>query len=214
MFIAIEGVDGVGKTTQALLTTKILNEKGINTKYVREPGGLEVGENIRNIILNNNFKISNRCEALLYAAARCQIIEDIIKPYLDDGFTVISDRFVLSSLVYQGIGRGIGVKEVRKLNEFACSECENFFSPDLTIILTTSEKTYDKMINRKLSQNNKLDRLENSGEEFFKTIYKSFNDKDFIRKCSDKAVEFIDTTDKSIEDINDEIIDIIMKYLK
>ena len=119
IFITLEGPDGCGKTTiaQMLYDRLISNYEVVRT---REPGGTKISEKIRELILSNdNIEMTSRTEALLYAAARAQHVEEKIIPSIEKGNIVLCERFVISSLVYQGIGRSLGVEEVRKINEFA-----------------------------------------------------------------------------------------------
>ena len=120
LFITIEGNDGSGKTTIINGIKKMLNEKGIDYIQTREPGGSEIAEKIRQVILDkNNDKMDARTEALLYAASRRQHIVEVVLPALKAGKLVLCDRFVDSSLAYQGYARGIGIDEVYKMNQFA-----------------------------------------------------------------------------------------------
>ena len=132
LFISIEGPDGSGKTTIAKMVVDKLNNEGYKTLYTREPGGVKMAENIRDIILDvKNTNSDARCEALLYAASRRQHLVEKVIPALNDGYIVISDRFVDSSLAYQGYARGIGIDEVYSINMFAIDKAW----PDLTILL-------------------------------------------------------------------------------
>ena len=120
LFISMEGPDGSGKTTQIDLLKKYLESIGYEIIVTREPGGTAISEAVRNIILNKDYtEMSYMTEALLYASARAQLVSEVIKPAIDAGKAVISDRFVDSSAVYQGMARGLGVDNVYKINEFA-----------------------------------------------------------------------------------------------
>ena len=120
IFITIEGPDGAGKTTQRELLKEYLEKKGYDVLITRDPGGNPISEAIREVILNKDFtEMGYMTELLLYASARAQLVKENIKPALDAGQAVIADRFVDSSAVYQGIGRGLGVDTVYKVNEFA-----------------------------------------------------------------------------------------------
>lgn len=130
--ISIEGGEGSGKTTAMARLTQWLNEKGIDHMTTREPGGVRIAEAIREIILHvDHTEMDSRTEALLYAAARRQHLTQKVLPALDKGQWVIFDRYVDSSVVYQGYVRGIGMKEVYEMNRFATED----FLPDLTIYL-------------------------------------------------------------------------------
>src|SRR4051812_25634587 len=114
MLITVEGLDGAGKTT---LIAGLSRELGATA--LREPGGVELSERIRRLVADPALEVDPRAEALLYAAARAQLVAERLRPLLDGGETVVLDRFVDSSLAYQGGGRGLGVREVRDLNRFA-----------------------------------------------------------------------------------------------
>ena len=127
LFVTFEGVDRSGKTTQARMLVEALGERAL---AVREPGGTELGERIREI-LKGALPLDPRTEALLFAAARAQLVSEVIRPALDADRIVVCDRFLDSSLAYQGDARGLGVEEVRRVNQFAVQDVE----PDLTIYL-------------------------------------------------------------------------------
>jgi len=128
LFVTLEGIDRSGKTTQARLLCEALGERAF---AVREPGGTAVGERVRELLKDKGVTIGGRAEALLFAAARAELVSEVIKPALADGKVVVSDRFLDSSLAYQGAARGLGVEEVARVNEFATGGVR----PDLTILL-------------------------------------------------------------------------------
>ncbi|MBW9152372.1 dTMP kinase [Clostridium estertheticum] len=195
--IVLEGPDGSGKTTQIELLEKHLQDSGYEVVRVREPGGTEISEKIREIILDNdNCKMSYMCEALLYAASRAQLVSEVIKPALEKGKIVICDRFVYSSMVYQGIGRGLGMERIKSINEVAIDGLK----PDLTFMITIP---YEEGLNRKKKQGN-LDRLENSGNEFHKKVFEGYMD---ICIKYDK-IEVLDGN-RSVEEIQKDIINTI-----
>lgn len=131
-FITIEGPDGAGKTTQALNIFQHLGKLGYDVLLIREPGGTEIGEEIRSILLDpKNSKMSFKAEVLLYAAARAQIIAEKIIPAVERGCVVICDRFVDSSIAYQGWGRNEDMNFVKEINKLTVGSC----IPDLTILL-------------------------------------------------------------------------------
>lgn len=195
--IVLEGPDGSGKTTQIELLEKYLHKSGYEVVRVREPGGTIISEKIREIILDNdNCNMSFMCEALLYASSRAQLVSEVIKPALSNGKIVICDRFVYSSMVYQGIGRGLGMERIKSINEVALDGLK----PDLTIMILIP---YIEGLNRKKNQGN-LDRLENSGNEFHKKVFEGYMD---ISKKYDK-IEVLDGN-RSINEIHKDIINII-----
>jgi dTMP kinase len=128
LFVSFEGIDRSGKTTQARLLVDALGDDAL---AVREPGGTAVGERLRELIKDPELTIGPHAEALLFAAARAELVADVVRPALDHGRVVVSDRYVDSSLAYQGAARGLGVEEVARVNEWATSG----LAPDLTILL-------------------------------------------------------------------------------
>jgi dTMP kinase len=128
LFVSFEGIDRSGKTTQARLLVDALGDDAV---AVREPGGTPVGERIRDVLKDQDLTIGAHAEALLFAAARAELVAQVVRPALHDGRVVVSDRFVDSSLAYQGVARGLGVEEVARVNEWACGG----LAPDLTILL-------------------------------------------------------------------------------
>lgn len=163
IFITMEGPDGSGKTTQIDLLKKYLESKGYNIVIAREPGGTEISEAIRRIILNPEYKeMGHMTELLLYAAARAQLVNQVIKPALTEGKAVICDRFVESSAVYQGIGRGLGVDTVYEVNNYALGDVK----PRLTIFMDLDA---EDGIRRKKKQA-ELDRMEQEDMSFHKRV--------------------------------------------
>lgn len=167
IFITLEGPDGSGKSTIVKLLSKYLKEKKIDFIFTREPGGTPIGEDIRDIILSNkNIHMSPRTEALLYAASRSQHIFEKIKPALEEGKVVICERFVLSSLAYQGMARGLGIEDVKSINDFAIAGV----NPDLTLFFDV-DPIY--VLNRKTNKKGG-DRLEKEGLNFHKEVYDGY----------------------------------------
>lgn len=128
LFVTLEGIDRSGKTTQAALLLEALGEDGI---AVREPGGTVVGERVRELLKDPEVELSPQTEALLFAAARAELVGRVIAPALSAGRVVVSDRFLDSSLAYQGAARGLGIDEVERVNRFATGGLR----PDLTLLL-------------------------------------------------------------------------------
>jgi dTMP kinase len=138
VFITFEGLDGTGKSTQMELLAQGLREEGYVVTVTREPGGTHAGESIRDVLLDTAHEgMSARAEALLYAAARAQLVETVIRPALEDGQVVLCDRYIDSSLAYQGYGRGLGSDDIVTLNVWA-TEC---LFPDLTLLLDLDDLT-------------------------------------------------------------------------
>lgn len=197
--IALEGPDGSGKTTQIKLLEKYLKESGYEVVRTREPGGTKISEKIREIILDNdNCNMSYMCEALLYAASRAQLVNEVIKPALSLGKIVICDRFVYSSMVYQGIGRGLGMERIKSINEVTLDGLE----ADLILMITIP---YEEGLKRKKMQRS-LDRLENGGNEFHKKVFEGYMD---ICRKYDK-IEVVDGN-RNVDEIHKDIIQIIKK---
>ncbi len=119
LYVAIEGIDGSGKSTFLKELVNELNKKEVSFITLREPGHGLIGEKIRELLLSNEYKVSNRSEVLLFAANRAQLAYDEIKPAIDSGKWVFSDRTVISSLSYQALGRGLSLDRVQEINEFA-----------------------------------------------------------------------------------------------
>ncbi len=167
LFITIEGNDGSGKSTVITSLKEQLAKLNVEVCYTREPGGSYVAEKIREVILDNdNIAMDDKTEALLYAASRRQHLKETVFPALEAGKLVICDRFIDSSLTYQGIARGLGVDEVYNMNMFATEG----FMPHLTIYLLVDPKIG---LERK-SHQKELDRLEHEKLEFHQKVYNGY----------------------------------------
>lgn len=184
IFISMEGPDGAGKTTQIELLKAYLENKGYEILITREPGGTKISEAIRSIILDrSNVEMDYMTEALLYASARAQLVAEVIKPAIAAGKAVISDRFVDSSAVYQGMARGLGVENVYKINEFAIQD----MMPKLTIHLDLPASVG---IMRKKNQA-ELDRMELEKTEFHERVAEGYRQ---LAKMSPERIYTIDAT--------------------
>lgn len=166
-FVTFEGCEGAGKSTQIRLLSEKLEKLGVDFIVTREPGGSDVAEQIRKIILDGkNTAMCDECEALLYAAARIQHLKEIVEPALAAGKLVLCDRYVDSSLAYQGAARGLGEEYVSGINSAALKS----FPPDLTVFLNISPKA---AFERKHGAD-KGDRIENQGLEFHERVYQGY----------------------------------------
>ena len=167
IFIAFEGGENCGKSTVSKFLVEKLNEMDFPTIWTREPGGTKcpVSEKIREIIIDPKNKICDKTEALLFAASRAQHIKKLILPCLKEGTNIVSDRFVLSSYIYQGIGRKLGIPIVKIINDIACKGLE----PDITFILDLDVKKGEKRTPKK-----KKDRIEQIKGSFHEDIRKGY----------------------------------------
>ncbi len=203
IFITFEGPDGSGKTTQIKLLEKYFEEKGYDILITREPGGTDISEQIRSVILDkNNTEMDNVTEALLYAASRAQHVAELIKPALIEGKAIICDRFVDSSIVYQGIGRNLGIDFVKKINDMAIRGTE----PDITFLMKVSPKVG---LSRKFSSD-ECNRLDMEKLDFHDQVYQGYLE---LERLYPKRIIGIDASN-SIEEIHGEIINIVNKKLK
>ncbi|RNE62620.1 dTMP kinase [Cryobacterium tepidiphilum] len=169
LFITFEGGDGSGKSTQAALLTTWLEGQGRSVVRTREPGGTDVGTRIREIVLHHRGEVSPRAEALLYAADRAQHIATKVRPALDRGAVVIQDRYLDSSVAYQGAGRVLGATEVRDLSLWAVEG----LLPDLTILLDLDESVARTRLD---AADKVFDRLEAEKQEFHGRVRAAFLD--------------------------------------
>jgi dTMP kinase len=166
VLITVEGLDGAGKTTLVAGLSAALAERGRRVLVLREPGGVEVSERIRELLKDPELSIDPRAEALLYAAARAQLVAEELRPLLEAGNWVLLDRFVDSSLAYQGAGRGLGVEEIRAINTFATGGLK----PDRTLLLRIDpERGLSRIANRP------PDRLEREDVAFFAAIAAAYD---------------------------------------
>ena len=195
MFITFEGGEGTGKTTQINILKKYLEDQGLEVIITREPGGVISAENIRAVIFDN--EIDSITETMLYAAARREHYIKKIKPALDAGKIVICDRFIDSSIVYQGIVRDVGVDLVENINKYAINNVE----PDLTIFFDLDPETGLKRVGLRNEQMNRFDK---ESLDFHLKVRKGYN---LLSKTRNRFV-LIDAS-KSIEDVTKQIINIM-----
>jgi dTMP kinase len=197
-FISIEGPDGAGKSTQIKNIIKYFSEKSIDIVFTREPGGTDIGEKIREIILDKeNVAMCDMTEALLYAASRAQHVHEKIRPNLDKGRIVLCDRYVDSSIAYQGYGRELG-EPVKVINDYAIAGLK----PDVTILLLLNPEE-----GRGRISNTEKDRLEIEKADFHQRVYDGYIE---ISKKESNRFHMVDAS-KDIESVKNDIYKILDK---
>ena len=166
LFISFEGIDGCGKSTQVKMLMNRFELDGIDSLLVREPGGTQISEEIREVLLKNrNENMAERTEALLMTASRAQLTHDVIIPSLDSGLIVIADRFKDSTLAYQGGGRGLDINYLLQLNDFATFELD----PDITFFIDVTADEGHRRLNSK-----DPDRIEGAGKIFQEKVREQY----------------------------------------
>lgn len=200
--ITIEGIDGAGKTTLATALLNALKSRGVEVLLLREPGGVAAAERIRELVIDPGLHVTARTEALLYAAARAQLVEEALEPRLNEGKWVLLDRFIDSSLAYQGGGRGLGIDAVRTINEFAIRTAR----PDRTLLLMIEP---DLGRSRSHSRAAGPDRLEREENDFFDRTVAAYlelaaEDPERIRK-----IDAARSPDEVLADALDELADLL-----
>ncbi|MBD7912667.1 MULTISPECIES: dTMP kinase [Clostridium] len=205
LFIVFEGGEGSGKST---ILEKIYNwliEKEIDCIKTREPGGIKISEDIRSIILDPaNTAMDGRTEALLYAAARRQHLIEKVIPALNNGKIVLCDRFIDSSLAYQGFARELGIKEIYEINKFAVGE----YMPDLSIFFDLEPEEGLNRINK--NKEREINRLDLETIEFHKKVRLGY---EFLLENSEHKIVKIDAS-KSIKDVFEDVKNIIMLHIE
>jgi dTMP kinase len=197
--ITIEGLDGAGKTTLAHALVDELRERErergrgrdtrVDVELLREPGGVALSERIRELVKDPSLRVGAPAEALLYAAARAQLVEELLRPLLAQGTTVLLDRFVDSSLAYQGAARGLGIEDVRAINALATGGLQ----PDRTLLLRVSPRTGRE---RAGERGHEPDRLEREGEGFFAAIAAAYDE---LALAEPKRIRTIDAEQSPAE---------------
>ena len=162
LFVTLEGIDRSGKSTQTAMLLEALGDVAIG---VREPGGTAMGERVRELLKDPEVTVSAEAEALLFAAARAELVSEVIRPALADGLVVVSDRYLDSSLAYQGAARGLGVEEVERVNGFATRGLQ----PDLTLLLELDLATA-------AARGAEDDRFEREGAELQRSVAAAYVD--------------------------------------
>lgn len=201
-FIVFEGSDGSGKTTICDIVCQKLTDMGFDIVHTREPGGIEIAEKIRNIILDPlNTAMDAKTEALLYAASRRQHLVEKVIPSLKENKIVICERFVYSSLAYQGKARGIGYDGIMAINDFAIDGCK----PDITIYLDVDEETGHARINQRSSK----DRLDGETDNFHHLVNEGY--KEILELYKDN-IKVVDATN-SIDKVSKDCLNVILDYI-
>ncbi len=204
MFITFEGLDFCGKSTQVAILKKYLENLGKQIYLIREPGGTAISEKIRDLLLDKkNSEMNDKAELLLFYSSRSQLITEVIRPKLQEGYYVLSDRFHDSSTAYQGYGRGLNLDFIEKLNEFVLGQTV----PDITFFI---DVPLDEIQKRKEIENGlELDRIESSNDDFYSRVRKGYY------KISEKEERFkIIDGSRDIEIISEEIISVLAAHPK
>lgn len=205
LFITLEGPEGSGKSTVIKLIEEYLKDKNIEFISTREPGGIEISEQIREIILNkNNTAMDSRTEALLYAAARRQHLVERVIPALEENKVVICDRFVDSSLAYQGYARGIGMDQVMEINRFAIDK----YMPDLTIYLDIDPRLGLERISK--NKDREVNRLDLEKLDFHKRVREGYM---ILLKENPDRIKLIDAS-RGILEVFEDIKKLLKNILK
>ncbi|MBQ9899642.1 MAG: dTMP kinase [Acholeplasmatales bacterium] len=204
-FITFEGGECSGKTTVINALCKVFEQKNIKYITTREPGGIRIAEDIRNLILDvKNTDMTPECEALLYAASRMQHLTQKVIPAIKDNKIVICDRFLDSSLAYQGYARGLGMDNVLKVNSFALD-----YLPELTIFIdVTPDVALKRMGN--VDRDGKCDRLDQENQKFHEMVYKGYHE--VLKMYPDRIVKV--DGNKPLDEVVNECIDIVLKYIE
>ena len=199
LFITFEGADGCGKTTQLKLLAEYLTLKGYDVVITREPGAKGLGEKIREILLNYDGEVSDRCESFLFLADRAQHVDMIINPAVEVGKIVLCDRHTDSSVAYQGYGRCLPVDRIKMLNDLAVDGRY----PDLTLVFDVDVETSMARVG------DEKDRMESAGMEFFNRVRNGYLE---IAKQEPERVKVLDAR-KSIEEIHSDVKKLIEALL-
>ncbi|MGG7060194.1 dTMP kinase [Clostridium nigeriense] len=204
-FIAFEGGDGSGKSTILEMIYDYLVSNGVKCIKTREPGGIKISEDIRSIILDTkNTEMDRKTEALLYAAARRQHLVEKVIPELNKGTIVLCDRFIYSSLAYQGYARGIDIEEISQINKFAVGE----YMPDLNVLFDVSPEVGLSRINK--NKDREVNRLDLEKIDFHKKVMEGYYK--LVEENNDKFA--IINAEKSIDEVFNEVKEIIINFIK
>jgi dTMP kinase len=203
MFITFEGLDSSGKTTQANLLVKRLEQEGRSVLFLREPGGTAISEKVRAILLDKkNVEMSMKAELFLFSAARTQLVSEVIRPAIKEGKIVLSDRFYDSTTAYQGYGRQLNLEEIHAINRIAVDGT----TPDITLFIDVG---MEELINRKRRSGSSVDRMESSGRAFYERVRQGYLE---IAKESPSRVILIDGN-QPVDTIQQDIWQIVSSRL-
>ncbi len=200
LLISFEGIDGAGKTTQIKTLACALEDQGYKVSTLREPGGTDISESIRDLLLDARNQINPMAEAMLYAAARAQLVQDVVRPLLAQGTIVLADRFIDSTIAYQGYGRGLSIEGLHQLNHLATGGLQ----PDLTILLDILPESGSRR-----RQGSLFDRIEQEGLAFQERVRQGYLEMARVMP----RIRVIDGS-LPVEKISDIIIDVVTRFLK
>lgn len=191
MFITFDGIDGAGKSTQVIRLVEALQKAGNQVVSLRDPGSTSTGEAIRGLLLDSDLQMHRRSEALLYMAARCQLVEERIRPALAENQIVVCDRFLLANVVYQSVGGGESAERLWRLGEIATGGLR----PDLTLLLDLpAERACERM-------DRPADRMESRGLQYMKNVREGF-----LTHVSEAGPEYvIIDADQHVEGIYEQV---------
>lgn len=199
LFITFEGADGCGKTTQMKLLAEYLQKMGHDIILTREPGAKGLGEKVRDILLNYDGVVSDKCESFLFLADRAQNIDIIVNPAVNDGKIVLCDRHIDSTVAYQGYGRGLDINRINMLNEIATNKRK----PDLTFVFDIDVETSMKRVGKE------KDRMESAGKDFHNRVRNGYLK---LAKAEPERIKVVNAV-QSVEDVFEDVKEIIKKYL-
>ena len=200
LFITFEGADGSGKTTQLNKVKEYLTENGYDVVVTREPGALEIGQKIRNILLHHDGIVADRCEMFLFLADRAQHVETLIKPAIEKGKIVLCDRHTDSTIAYQGYGRGQDIQLLKELNKIAV----NNIIPDMTLLFDVSTKTSQERVGKE------QDRMESAGIEFFERVRDGYLE---LQKEMPDRIKIVDAN-KTIDEVFEDTKKLVLQQIE
>jgi dTMP kinase len=199
IFITVEGIDGSGKSTQARALALWLRERGREVVLTREPGGTTLGESLRALVLDDRAPVGAAAELLLYGADRAQHVEEVIRPAVESGHTVVCERFADSTAAYQGRGRGLDAKFVQALNRFATGGLE----PDLTVLLELTPA----VARERLAET--PDRLEREAADFHRRVAQGYRE---LARAHPQRIKVVDATG-AVEEVSARAVQVLQDFL-